>query len=225
MPGTHRAEAHREEIEQVKTLVAIPCMDKVDALFMTSVIGMVVEGDVEFSIVTSSLIYDARNRLSEKACAEGFDRLLWLDSDMVFDADLFTRLSARIDEGKEFVTGLYFTRKGELKPVIYNYCGLKENEQGQKIPTADSYRDYPRNSVFPIQAAGLGGCMMDVKLIKEVMKVYGCPFSPLIGFGEDLSFCKRAISLGKTLWCDSSIKLGHLALKTITEETYLNGGK
>lgn len=221
--GNH-TETHEEDGEQVKILIAVPCMDKVDTMFMSSCIGMTVTGEVEFSLVASSLIYDARNRLAEKAVKEGFDRVLWLDSDMVFEPDLFMRLSARIDEGRDFVTGLYFTRKGELKPVIYSFCGFRENEEGVKIPTADSYRDYPRDSIFEIQAAGFGGCMMDTKLLRDIMQVYGCPFSPLIGFGEDLSFCKRAVSLGKKLYCDSSIKLGHIALKTITEETYLNGG-
>ena len=203
----------------MKTLIAIPCMDKVDALFMSSCIGMEVTGEIEFCLVTSSLIYDARNRIAEKAVKEGFDRILWLDSDMVFDADLFKRLSARMDEGYKFVTGLYFTRKGTMKPVIYKYVGMRDID-GVKTPVGEHYFDYPKDTMFSIAGAGMGGCMVDVQVVREIFGYYGAPFAPLIGFGEDLSFCKRIASLNYKMWCDSSIKLGHIALRTINEESY-----
>ena len=44
----------------------------------------------------------------------------------------------------------------------------------------------------------------------------------MLGFGEDLSFCGRASEVGAELWCDSTIKMGHVGLGTITEDIYLS---
>lgn len=204
----------------MKTLVAIPCMDTVHSLFFKSVLGMNVEGDVEFSLGMSSLVYDSRNRLAYRATHEDFDRVLWLDSDMLFAPDLFKRLSAWLDEGYEMMSGLYFTRKDPIKPVIYKSCCLKLNENGDPYPDAEAYLDYPRDRPFEVAAHGFGAVMMTTKLITDVAEEFGLPFSPAAGFGEDLSFCMRVQQLGRHMYVDPAIKLGHIAYVPITEQTY-----
>lgn len=202
----------------MKILVAIPCMDSVNTMFFTSVLRMLHVGSVEISVTTSSLIYDARNALSRKAVEEGFDRVLWLDSDMYFEPDLMQRLSARLDEGYEFVSGLYFKRRQPVQPVIYKACGASEKD-GKNIPFAEAYNDYP-DGLFRIAACGFGGCMIETKLIREVAETFGLPFSPILGFGEDLSFCCKVARLGHEMYCDSSIKLGHIGYKTFDESDF-----
>ena len=46
------------------------------------------------------------------------------------------------------------------------------------------------------------------------------PFSPIVGFGEDLSACMKLKKLGYKLWCDSNIKVGHVARTVVTEDSY-----
>lgn len=208
----------------MRTLIAIPCMDMVHTIFLKSLIGLKRVGEVVYSISASSLVYDARNGLSKQAVTEGFDRILWLDSDMDFDPDLMERLSAHLDDGKEFVTGLYFTRKAPIKPNIFESCGYyHDKEKDEVTPVAVNYWDYPKDKVFPVAACGFGGCMMTTDLVKRVGEKFGMPFSPILGFGEDLSFCSRARQLGVELYCDSSIKMGHVGYGSITEMNY--GGK
>lgn len=204
----------------MKTLIAIPCMDKIDALFMSSVLRLRLVEETEFTLAINSLIYDSRNRLAGKAMTEGFDRVLWLDSDMIFPADLLERLTARIDSGCEFVSGLYFSRKVPVEPVIYSDVGFGENNQPARTP----YRDYPRDSIFEVAGAGFGCCMTTTDLLRRAAREDGYPFSPRLGFGEDLSFCLRVAELGVPMFCDSSVKCGHLAHTEVTEETYLRGG-
>ena len=204
----------------MKTLVGIPCMDMVNALFMRSVLGLQLEGQVEFSLAIGSLVYDARNQLAQRACANGFDAVLWLDSDMTFDRDTFMRLKARLDEGAEFVSALAFTRKPPTHPVVYQYIGLDEN----RTPQATPVMDYPKEQVFEIAGAGLGCVMMTTSLIDRVGRKFGLPFSPVMGFGEDLSFCLHVQELGVPMFCDSSIKVGHLAYVEVNEELYKKGG-
>lgn len=207
----------------MKTLIAIPCMDMVHTQFMKSVIGMNRVDDTRFAISCSSLIYDARNTLAKQAVTENYDRVLWLDSDMDLPPDILTVLSKDMDEGRELVSGIYFKRRAPVKPVIYKEVGYYHSEEDESVtPIAVSYEDYPQNSIFPIQGCGFGGCLVSVDLIKKVVDKYGLPFSPIMGFGEDLSFCMRAKTLGVEMFCDSSVKLGHVGLGTITEETYLS---
>ena len=79
----------------MKTLIAIPCMDTVQTGFMLSLLQMRRVGEVGFSIISSSLIYDARNSIAKKAIEEGFDRMLWLDSDMTFEPPRSSRGARR----------------------------------------------------------------------------------------------------------------------------------
>lgn len=207
----------------MKTLICIPCMDMVHTEFMKSLLAMRRVGETKFTISCSSLIYDARNSMARRAVKEGFDRVLWLDSDMSFEPDLMERLSAHLDAGKEFITGLYFTRKAPVRPVIYSECGYYENEKdGGVSPVAVWFDEYPRDSVFKVEGAGFGGVMMTTGLIERVAGKFGLPFAPMLGFGEDLSFCGRASEVGAELWCDSTIKMGHVGLGTITEDIYLS---
>jgi hypothetical protein len=62
--------------------------------------------------------------------------------------------------------------------------------------------------------------MMTVDLLKRVRDAFALPFFPVSGFGEDLAFCLRCSQLGAEIWCDSSIKLGHVGLAVYDEELY-----
>ena len=103
----------------LKYLVAIPCFDTVYTDFMLSLLNMKRVGECYCQVIKSSLIYDARNKLAERAVKDGFDRMLWLDSDILFDPDLMEKLAARLDNGLEYVSGLYFKRNYPTEPVVY----------------------------------------------------------------------------------------------------------
>ena len=206
----------------MKTLIAIPCMDMVHTVFMKSLMGLNRVGQTGFAFSCSSLVYDARNTLAKQAVTEGYDRVLWLDSDMDFEPNLLQKLSEDMDEGRELVSGIYFKRKAPVKPVIYKSLGYYKNEDESGVtPVAVSYEDYPRDSIFPIAACGFGGVLVTTDLIQRVGDKFGLPFSPIMGFGEDLSFCSRVTELGVEMFCDSRVKMGHVGLGTITEEVYL----
>ena len=202
----------------MRTMIAIPCMDMVHTDFLRSCLGMEVDGEVQWTTCQSSLIYDARNKLAELAIDGEFDRVLWLDSDMIFDRYLFRRLSEHLDLGREMIAALYFGRKEPLRPMIYSALRREQLPTGVMAARADNFDDYQRDSLFPIAACGFGAVMMTVNLIRQIRDRYGPPFSPTLGFGEALAFCLRAAWLEKTIWCDSSIKLGHVGT-TVYDET------
>lgn len=204
----------------MKTLIAIPALDMIHTVFFKSVIGMDKVGETAFTLTQSSLVYDARNTLARKAIDDKCDRILWLDSDMEFQPDLMKRLSADIDDGYEMVCGIFFKRKAPIMPVVYKDVGYftKDNEV---TPVAIPYEDYPKDQIFEIKGCGFGAVMMTVELLNRVVAEFGAPFSPILGFGEDLSFCKRVTHIGGKMYCDSRIKVGHIGSGVITEEIYL----
>lgn len=208
----------------MRTLICIPCMDMVHTAFIQSILGLRIKGECTYSLRCSSLVYDARNSLVKEAVEKGFDRMLWFDSDMTFQTDTLERLSARLDEGYDLVSGIYFKRKAPIKPVIYKDLGYYK--QGDAYtPAAICYEDYPKDSLFEIKGCGFGCVMHTVELAKKVLDKYGLPFSPVQGFGEDLSFCGRVTELGVKMFCDSSIKCGHVSQGIVTEADYIGGGE
>lgn len=206
----------------MRTLIAIPCMDMIPTPFFKSILELDKEGsDIGLSI--SSLVYDARNKLCHDAVVGGYDRMLWLDSDMGFAPDLMQKLHATMDEGHDVVCGIFVKRKRPITPCIYKDVYRTDNPDGTFEPHADTFFDYPKEAVFPIAACGFGGVMVKVDLIATIKERYGLPFSPIEGFGEDLSFCMRARELGADMVCDSRIKLAHFGYTSYTEEDYLKG--
>lgn len=206
----------------MKTLIAIPIGDKPESCFFSSMLNLQVEGQVEFCVIEQTLVYNARNLAGQRAAEGGFDRILFFDADMNFKPDIMKRLSAHLDNGIEMITGVYPQRKPPIRPAIFKKIKYEpvEEQEGAVIPVAEFYTDYPKDSLFEIAGAGMGGCMMTVDLVKRVQERYGVPFSPMIGFGEDLSFCKRATDLGAHIWCDSSIKLEHCGKYLYSDKDY-----
>ena len=208
-----------------KTLIGIPCMAKLDKDFVESFFEMMLAGSeildmmVQVMFVEGSLTYDARNKIVVAAVEGGFDRVLWIDSDMVFTPDLLKRLSNRIDQGYDYVAALAFRRMPPYKPVIYSQIGYTKNKDGNDVATMVTYEPYPENSFFEVAASGFGCVMTSVKLLKACLEM-GLPFSPRLGFGEDVSFCLLCTKLGFKMYCDSSIKVGHIGRMIVDEEVY-----
>lgn len=204
----------------MKTMIAIPCMDMMHTAFVRSLTGLRHRGDVEFAFSQGSLVYDGRNKLTKAAIDGGYDRILWLDSDVTFDPDLEEKLHTDLDAGAEMVSALYFTRVEPIKPTVYKLLGMDRDPVGKRYPRAESYLDYPRDRVFPVEGCGFGAVMMTVDLLRRTAEQFGLPFSPMNGFGEDFSFCLRVKQLGVPILCDSRVKLGHVGMFTYDETLY-----
>lgn len=201
----------------MKTMVAVPCMDMMHSDFVVSLTGLQHDGDVTFVYSKSSLVYDSRNGLANQAIKGGFDAVLWIDSDMTFLPDTYFRLREDLEAGADMVCGIYTTRRPPVKPAIFSQIGYTLHEDGTAETVAKSFLEYPKNALFEIDACGFGCVLTKTALLREVKEKYGLPFSPVLGFGEDISFCLRVKELGKKIYCDSRIKLGHIGFVSYTE--------
>lgn len=201
----------------MKTLIAIPCMDQVEARFMACLALLEKPGEVTVATQIGSLIYDSRNNLAKAALNCNADYVLWLDSDMVFQKDVLSRLLEHAENGLDIVSGLYFRRAAPFSPVLF-----KELMQDGKPTQAKDFNDYPRDSLFEVAGCGFGCVLMNTDVLLEMALEFGQWFNPTDGFGEDLSFCNRAKTLGYKIWCDSRIKLGHVGHLIVDEDVFLS---
>ena len=207
----------------MKTLIAIPCMDVIEADFVESLTNLRPVGEVEVKYLKASLVYDARNQITRYALDRGgFDYILWLDSDMTFEPDLMEKLIADIEgeeDGikKQAVTGLCFGRRPPFKPCIYSRLDVQTNGQ-MVLPVCENWFNYPRDSMFEVEACGFACLLMRMDML-EAMGIYGVPFFPVGGLGEDLTFCWRAKKLDMGFWCDSRLKIGHI-MRISVDETF-----
>ena len=203
----------------MKILIAIPCMDQMPVEFERSLLYLEKLG-ASVCFNPSSLVYDSRNLLSLTAIENGFDRVMWFDSDMAFQPDTLKKLSEDMDVyHADMVTGLYVKRKRPIVPVIYSRLEMpSKDEDGKPQNNIVNYRDYPKNAVFPIKGCGFGCVMTSVKLLKHVWDTYGPAFAPLPWAGEDIAFCFRVNELGYPMYCDSNVSCGHIGTYIYTAD-------
>ena len=216
----------------MKTLIAIPCMDTVPVGFAQSLIYLKKGENASVLFKPNSLVYDSRNLISLTAIENGFDRVMWFDSDMMFTPATLKMLTDDMDgksttgdesvtdfPGCEMVTGVYYRRHAPHTPVLYRE--LEEpvrNADGKLEKQIESYTGYPENQLFRVRGCGFGCCITSTKLLRDVWDAFGPAFTPYPWAGEDLSFCHRVNQLGYDIWCDSRVTCGHIGTFVYTEE-------
>ncbi len=208
----------------MKYLIAVPSHEMVHADFAWSLMELDKPEGTAFTMIKNTLIYSARNIIAQNAIKYGFDRVMWFDSDMKFAPDTMIRLAQDMDTGAEFVTGLYFSRQEPIRPIIHKELRWKVKDDGWIDSSAELYWDYPKDQVFEVAACGFGVCMTSVSLLKRMCDKYGSPFYPLMGMGEDTTFCYRVTQDGGKIFCDSRIMAGHIGQHEFSENDYRRDG-
>lgn len=185
----------------MKLLIAVPCMDYLDVAFVRSLLGLTKrltqEGvDYEVRLRDGCLVYIARDDLSFEAIEEGFTHVLWLDSDIVFEDDIFDKLLAT---GKPFVTGACRGRRKSFGWCVYR--NLEPVERHTEL----------KDHLFMVDGCGFAIVLIETKILKAVKEANNdtC-FSPTQDYGEDMQFCLRARKLGWRIWCEPAVKVGHV---------------
>lgn len=202
----------------MKIIIAMPCLDKIETQTVRSMFSMErPEGcDVSVKFMESSLVYLSRDRLSVIALEERADYILFLDSDMVFQPDLLKALLEDAESGKDLVTGLCFRRRPEYNPAIWKR--IRMGLPGESV--IEEFDDYPEGELFEVDGAGMAAMLIRATVLKEIFETQKALFAPIPGYGEDVSFCLRARKAGFTIWCDSRVKVGHIATTIVTDETF-----
>ena len=187
----------------MRLMVAVPTNDYVHADFMKSLVDLTAElnrqkVDHKVEILSGTLVYIARNRLAQKAVNEGFTHVLWLDSDMVFSERVVDDLMFC---GKEMVCGAFVSRRPPYGPCVY--ASIERND----IRKVEGFGTKP----FRVDGCGFACVLTETQLLKDVMLKFGTTFQPTDYYGEDLAFCWRVKQIGREIWCDPTVRPGHIA--------------
>lgn len=192
----------------------------VRAEFMDSVLGLLADPGTAALIgryetfSAGPVLSAARNQVAAQFLARGGEPWLWmLDTDIVFDPGLLTRLAATAGNlARPLVTGLYWTTTAgglPLVPMIY------DRDPGG-TPEFTPCREWEPGEVFQAGGCGAGCLLVHRRVLEKISAAEGGPawFTEITRdgrrFGEDLSFCIRAAAAGFTVHADTGARAGHV---------------
>lgn len=187
----------------MKVMVAVPTTDYVNAEFTKCLVQIGIEltkqgVDLSVEIMGGTLVYIARERLAYKAVKNEFDYVLWLDSDMTFEPGILDDL---LFCGKEMVCGAFVSRRPPYGPCVYASIEKGDIRKVEKFGTEP----------FRVDGCGFATVLTSVELLRAVHDRFGTCFTPDDYYSEDMAFCDRVKQLGREIWCDPTVRPGHIA--------------
>jgi choline kinase len=177
--------------------IGIPTNRHVRPLTVKSLLELVAKNkEHTFHIVVESeglTIEDNRNNIATQALANKSEYLLFVDDDMVFDADLLKTL---LDANKMVIGVAAKTRSG-----------------GSTVKMDGIQAKLTPKRLFTCRAVGTGVMLIDTEIFGEFKKPWfkitrlsnGEPKE-----GEDVYFCDQVRGLGHEIWCDPTVKIKHI---------------
>ena len=201
----------------MKLLIAVPTTDYIPAGFVQSLMELTAELNrqkvsYQVAIQAGTLVYIARNRLANKAVNEGFTHVLWLDSDMIFNEHVVDDL---LFCGKEMVCGAFVSRRPPYGPCVYSSIQRNNIEKVQEFGTKP----------FRVDGCGFACVLTTAELLQAVAQKFGTTFQPTDYYGEDLAFCWRVGQIGREIWCEPTVRPGHIAHIPVHAGEHLFGEK
>ena len=163
-----------------------------------------------------SAIDAARNQMATDALAQGFDELIWIDSDVVFRPDDVDRLRAH---GLPFVCGLY-SKKSRREFAATFLPGTRQRpvrrrgraDRGPVLRVRVRLHPQGRCTEASSETLRLPTCN---QRFGSLLVPYFAPLAVNDGEGdwylsEDYAFCERARQAGFKVMADTSIRLWHV---------------
>lgn len=192
-----------------KLLIAIPSFDTMRVETVRSLMALTEKLHAdgvwhEVKILDGTLVHIARDRLAKHAVNNGFTEVLWLDADMVFSPEIYEDLSMH---GKDIVCGTFISRHSPYVSCIFS-----------KLLPPERITDFG-SDLFRVAGCGFGCIWMKTEVLSAVLNnENGQCFIPDPKLGEDLAFCMRARKSGFEIWCDPTVRIGHIGHVTIWPE-------
>ncbi len=201
--------------QNAKVLIAIPSGDYMPVLTVSCLLNLKHEPQDIVQIMTGSLVYNSRTLLANEALKQNCTHIMWIDSDMAFPSDTLNRL---IEDDKDIVTCICYGRVGKHAPCAYKSVKKGNKRKAGVITPIDITESMPNL----IEVDGCGAAMMLVKtdVYRKINKRLHEWYEPKWSLGEDLCFTERAKRCGYKIWCDTTIKIGHVGSAVYGKEDY-----
>lgn len=202
-----------------KILVAVPTVGQVEIEYVNSILRLSRTTNADIIHSAGSLVYAARNNFVQQAVEQNYTHLMFIDSDMVFNADA---LNVLLWHDKDVISGSIFTRVPPYKPCFYEK--LRLGEPGEVI--CEPVKEL-QEGLQEVEGVGTAFLLIKTKVFKSIVEKFNVfPFQPITGYGEDLSFCLRARQCGHKIFVDNDLIIGHIGKVVVTKSAYeLQEGK
>lgn len=176
-------------------IIGIGCQSEVKAKTMHSIACNIIASKGVVSDVLMRQggdIVSARTWCVKEAIKKGATHLLFVDSDMQFSPEALNTL---LKHDKDIVGVRYNKRKFPLEPT-------------HKPLTEES-----DTKLFKAESLGTGLMLIKLSIIEKMTEplfLFGRDKEGQVVIGEDVWFCRTAQDCGFEVWCDPTLKVGHL---------------
>lgn len=164
---------------------------------LQSLLDLIAYKQHDFHILISTEGFNtAENRtwLAAQAVKAGCTHIFWVDDDMIYEKDTLEKL---LEHDKDIVGARYANRRGSGEVIAY----LEEKSD---------------TDLFKCSALG-GGCVLikaDVfRKVPQPWFWYKILPTGAVSMSHDWYFCEKARESGYEVWCDPTIKPGHIGIK------------
>lgn len=189
----------KSEKSMKKILIAIPTAKYIEPETMKSIYDLEVPDgyQTEFQFFYGYNIDQVRNLIAHWI-VNGYDYLFSVDSDIIFSKDTLKKM---LSHNVDYVSGVYRQRLPNQVLEVYDL-------EQRNIPV----EKLPLNQLIRIGGSGFGCVLVKKEVFVNVgypYFVYHSALNHADTFSEDMDFCKKAMSAGHELYCDTSIICDH----------------
>jgi hypothetical protein len=220
---------HGGSFRSAKTLVIIPTRGMIHHRTVTGLQQLMApmnQARAMFFCVGDE-VGQAYNKMIENILADPnlskWDYVLTIEDDNLVPPDAHIRLLESIeDTGADAVSGIYFTKGDFNAPMAYG--NPREYAQTNVL----DFRPFPPEEVrmalqngytMPVNGIAMGCALWKMDLFRQVPAPWFVTVSDVIdgspkAYTQDLSFCEKAVKLGKRFAVDFRVRVGHLDINT-----------
>ena len=179
--------------------------------------------------VSSPRIAPTRNMMVEAFLKTKHNWLLMVDSDMVFSGqDVVDLVQAAVENNFPILGGLYFggVPDGKVTPHIYRVAEDADGVQGMEtiegVGGAGIW-----GPIVECHATGAGFLLMSRAALVRIGEEYSeyahkwfAESGTTSEYGEDVTFCLRAVGLGMPIHVHTGVILGHLKTAVLDDRSH-----
>lgn len=157
----------------------------------------------------------ARNLLVTRFLASGSSHLMFIDDDVTFPEDGISKL---LDHDVELVGGMYPLKQdaGGFPVRIKTAQPLSKLIDCEGIPTG--FMCIKRSLIERMIAAMPERKFTELNTGESHYDLFACERVNGVWWGEDYRFCQLAAEHGAKVWCDPSIEMTHIGVKTYKDD-------
>lgn len=163
-----------------------------------------------------------RNQILNRALERGgVDYILWLDSDMIFPADIIEKF---LQANKEVIGCLYFKRSAPHQPI--GYVKSDDPDRPYRPIRPDQIKE---KGWYKVDGLGYGGMLVKMSVYEKLgdkkWTNYGDEFhnpnsKGLDSVSHDLRFCIDCQSVGIDIYLHSEVRPAHIGEIEVTEKDW-----